>query len=52
MECARLKNWHVCWNRGNKLSRSDLDIGYKGKIHTFCISLHGQLKKTRLILKT
>ena len=30
MECAKLKNWHVCWKRINKLSMMDWDGVYTG----------------------
>ena len=45
MEWARLKDWHVCWNRIDCFSRLDLNGVYKGNIHPLYVSLYGFFKK-------
>ena len=45
MKCTRLKNWHVCWNRLNKLPMLDLDGDYTGNRYPLCSILSDQLFK-------
>ena len=47
MECARLKNWHFCWNKMNKLSVLDSKMDKQVTDISFVLAFMEKIKINR-----